>query len=87
MLRSSAWLPDTSQPSRHAGVVRTKSVLEAIGRAVACGRLANRDAVAATKAVREWFRAHEAGTVTEQVTELRQKVEELKKGAQLEVVK
>jgi len=61
--------------------------LEAIGRAVACGRLANRDAVAATKAVREWLRAHEAGTVAEQVTELRQKVEELKKGAQLEVVK
>ncbi len=61
--------------------------LEAIGRAVACGRLANRDAIAATKAVREWLRAHEAGTVTEQVTELRQKVEELKKGNQLEVVK
>ena len=48
--------------------------LEAIGRAVACGRLANRDAVAATKAVREWLRAHEAGTVTEQVDELRRKV-------------
>ncbi len=61
--------------------------LEAIGRAVACGRLANRDAVAATKAVREWLRAHEAGALAEQVTELGRKVEELKKGGQLEVVK
>ncbi len=60
--------------------------LEAIGRAVACGRLANRDAVAATKAVREWLRAHEAGAVADQVEELRRKVAELK-GGELEVVK
>jgi hypothetical protein len=53
---------------------------------VACGRLANRDAVAATKAVREWLRAHEAGAVADQVEELRRKVAELK-GGELEVVK
>ena len=60
--------------------------LEAIGRAVACGRLSHRDAVAATKAVREWLRAHEAGAVADQVEELRRKVSELK-GGDLEVVK
>ena len=48
--------------------------LERIGRAVATGELVNRDADAATRAVREWLRAHEAGTVTEQVDELRRKV-------------
>jgi len=48
--------------------------LELVGRAVATGVLPNRDADAATRAVREWLRAHEAGTVTAQVDELRRKV-------------
>ncbi len=78
---SSDELPSLDSPQAAA------TWLEAIGRAVACGRLANRDAIAATKAVREWLRAHEAGAMAEQVGELRRKVEELKKDDQPEVVK
>ena len=59
--------------------------LERVGRAVATGRLANRDGDAVTRAVREWLRAHEAGAVAEQVGELGRKVAELK-GGKLEVV-
>ncbi len=53
--------------------------LETLGRAVAEGRLRNQDADAATRAVREWLKALEAGKVTEHVEELREQVAALKK--------
>ena len=54
--------------------------LERIGRAVATGRLASRDATAATKAVEAWLRANEAGATAERLESLRQQVDELKRG-------
>ena len=51
-----------------------KRWLRIIGGAVAEGRLRSRDGDTTTRAVREWLRAYEAGTVTEQVHELRRKV-------------
>ncbi len=43
--------------------------METIGRSVAEGCLRNQDAYAATRAVREWLKAHEAGRVAERVEE------------------
>lgn len=52
--------------------------LERIGRAVATGQLANRDADAATRAVRVWLQAHEQGEVRDRMEELESTVEQLK---------
>lgn len=60
--------------------------LERIGRAVATGRLRNRDGDVTVRAVREWLRAHEAGKVTEQVQKLGEQVATLKKRSGLKAV-
>jgi hypothetical protein len=60
--------------------------LETIGRTVAEGRLRNQDADAATRAVREWLKAHEAGKVAERVEELQEQVAALKKRPGLKAV-
>ncbi len=51
-----------------------QKALDIVAHAAAEGRLPQRQADATTRALREWLRAHEAGTVTEQVDELRRKV-------------
>ena len=52
--------------------------LETIGRGVATGTLSANKGATAASCVRAWLSAHEQGKVTEQVEDLRQKVEELK---------
>ena len=52
--------------------------LEKIGRGVATGTLSASKGATAASCVRAWLQAHEQGKVTEQVEDLRQKVEELK---------
>ncbi len=64
-----------------------KRWLRIIGRAVAEGRLRSRDGDATTRAVREWRRAYEAGTVTDRLEELRATVAELKGEKKLRRVK
>ncbi len=65
--------------------------LEIVGRAVATGRLSNRDADAVTRAVKEWLRAHEAGDVADQVNTLKAQLVEIKatlgKAKTMEVLK
>jgi hypothetical protein len=64
-----------------------KRWLRIIGRAVAEGRLRSRDGDAATRAVREWLRAYDVGTVAERLEQLQMHVEQLKGGKKLRSVK
>lgn len=75
-LRAGGLEPDDLPPLRTPQDAETW--LERIGRAVATGELANRDADAATRAVRAWLQAHDAGTVAERIAELQEVVETLK---------
>ena len=52
--------------------------LEAIGRAVATGRLGKGEADAATRAVRCWLQAHDAGRTRDRLEELAEAVETLR---------
>ncbi len=61
--------------------------LEAIGRAVATGRLGHNEAKAATGAIREWLRAHEAGAVSGRVEKLGQQLDALRGKKAVRVVK
>jgi len=64
--------------------------LEIVGRAVATGRLAYRDADAVTRAVRAWLDAERDRVAAEDVAELRSQLEEvrtsLKEGRRLEIL-
>ena len=60
--------------------------LERIGRAVATGELAHRDADAATRAVRAWLQAHEQGAVRKHMEQLAEQVAELKRARGLRSV-
>ena len=51
-----------------------QAALDIVAHAAAEGRLPQRQADATTRAVREWLRAWEAGTVAEQVAQLQRKV-------------
>ena len=55
--------------------------LEAIGRAVACGKLGKGEADAATRALRCWLQAHDAGRTRDRLEELAEAVAQLKKPA------
>lgn len=59
--------------------------LEAVGRAVATGELSHNAGKAVARLVREFLRAREAGTVAEEIEELRDKVAALRRG-ELEVL-
>jgi hypothetical protein len=54
--------------------------LEIIGRAVVSGRLSDKDANAAVKALEAWMRAEAGRAQDEEVAELRERLEELRKG-------
>lgn len=54
--------------------------LEILGKAVATGRLGHHEATAIVRAVREFLRAHEAGSMADKVEELQAKVRKLKRG-------
>ena len=61
--------------------------LERIGRAVATGVLSASKGQVATSAVRAWLQAHDAGTVTDRVEELRAEMAKLKGAKKLRRVK
>ncbi len=61
--------------------------LRIVGQAVAEGRLRSRDGDATTRAVREWLRAYDAGTVTDRVEELKAEMAKLKGDRRLKRVK
>lgn len=52
--------------------------LERIARAVATGGLPHNDARAATAAIQQWLRAHEAGRMADKLETLREQLEKLK---------
>ena len=60
--------------------------LEAIGRAVATGRLADRSATAAVRAVEAWGKAHSEGAVTADVEELREALNEFRRTSRIRTV-
>lgn len=68
------------------GPEAAESWLEAIGRAVATGRLGHNEAKAATGAIREWLRAHEAGAMSERVESLRKQLDRLRSSKAVRVV-
>ncbi len=61
--------------------------LEALARAVSTGRLGHHEARAATGALREWLRAHEAGAVSERVGQLKKQLDELRGAGKVRVLK
>jgi hypothetical protein len=56
-----------------------KARLDLIGRAVLTGRIRDKVAHAATRAVSEWVKAHEGQLVSEDVEALRSRLEELER--------
>lgn len=64
-----------------------QKALDIVVHAAAEGRLPQRQADATTRAVREWLRAYDAGTVTDRVEELRAEMAKLKGDRRLKRVK
>jgi hypothetical protein len=64
-----------------------QKALDIVAHAAAEGRLPQRQADATTRAVREWLRAYDAGTVTDRLEELKGEIAKLKGEKKLRRVK
>jgi hypothetical protein len=60
--------------------------LEAIGRALLEGSLADRDAIAGVRAVEAWLKAHGEGVVAKDVAELREALDAFRKRGKLKAM-
>jgi hypothetical protein len=74
-------------PAQSSVVLAGGARLEVVGRAVATGRLYHKQDRAIATTIREWLKAHEAGTVTERVEELQEQVAALRQRKGLKAVK